>query len=234
MCSRSDVLRTICLLVSLLAVGCSGQPRPAPGGDLPPTGQVVELPEPDRTGSVALEETLADRRSIREYTLGPLDDTTISQLLWAAQGVTSDQGARTAPSAGGTYPLELYIVREDGWYRYVPSEHHLIQIGSTDQRTALSAAALDQEAVADAPAVFVITAVYARTEQIYGDRAERYVQLEAGHAAQNLLLQAVAEGLAAVPIGAFRDGEVTSVLALPDDHEPLYLVPVGHPNRESA
>ena len=191
--------------------------------------EAIELPAPSLDSDEALEAALASRRSVRTFTADPLDLNELSQLLWAAQGITSEQGARTAPSAGGLYPLELFVVAGDGLYHYLPEQHSLERLGTSDLRDLLSEAALGQEAVADGAAVFVITAVYSRTEAKYEDRAERYVHLEAGHAAENLLLQATALGLGAVPIGAFRDSEVQDVLALPADHAPLYLIPVGHP-----
>lgn len=219
------------LLVPIVVVGCatsSNDPEynPAPA-------QVVELPPPAQSSEVSLEESLATRRSVREYSDEPLSPAELSQLLWAAQGETSDSGKRTAPSAGALYPLEVYVVAPDGVSHYEPDGHRLEIRGTADRRAELMAAALDQEAVGDAAAVFVIAGVEARTAAKYGDRAERYVTLEAGHAAQNLLLQAVVLGLGAVPVGAFDDGAVKALLALPAGHDVLYLVPVGHPRSGS-
>jgi SagB-type dehydrogenase family enzyme len=195
--------------------------------------EIVHLPAPSSIGELSLEEALEGRRSLREYTRDPVAIDDLSQLLWAAQGLTQPEGrGRTAPSAGGTYPLELYVVTPDALHHYVPEGHLLETVSVGDLRGPLAEAALGQTHVADAPAVVVVTAVYARTEERYGDRAERYVQLEAGHAAQNLLLQAVALDLGAVPVGAFRDDEVVELLGLPADHAPLYLIPVGHPASE--
>jgi SagB-type dehydrogenase family enzyme len=154
----------------------------------------------------------------------------LGQLLWAIQGISGERGFRTAPSAGALYPLEVYVATEEGLFQYQPEGHQLLPLDQDDVRTALYQAALRQEAVRQAPAVFVVTAIYERTAQKYGaERSPRYVHLEAGHAAQNLLLQAVALGLGAVPIGAFEDKRVQEVLAIPEDHQPLYLIPVGHP-----
>ena len=154
----------------------------------------------------------------------------LGQLLWAIQGTTHERGFRTAPSAGALYPLEIYLVTEEGIFHYEPEQHDLAVISRDNPSASLYRAALSQEAVRQAPAVFVVTAVYERTAQKYGDeRSPRYVHLEAGHAAQNLLLQAVALNLGAVPIGAFQDEEVQAALELPADHKPLYLIPVGHP-----
>ncbi len=166
---------------------------------------------------------------MREYTNVALSEAEIAQLLWAAQGVTSSMGLRTAPSAGALYPLELYVVTVEGTSRYDPQEHAVQLLSGDDSRPRLQRAALRQEAVGAAPAVFVIAGVFERTAAKYGSRARRYVYMEAGHAAQNLLLQAEALGLGGVTIGAFDDDGVHTALSLPADHAPLYLIPVGHP-----
>jgi SagB-type dehydrogenase family enzyme len=193
------------------------------------TQAVVPLPEPASHGTISLEETLASRRSVRQYTTQSLTDAEIAQLLWAAQGITRGGLGRTAPSAGGLYPLEVYLVTAEGVFHYRPDSRDLVHIAGVDVRVPLYRAAVNQEAVRDAPAVFVVTAVFHRTAVKYGDRATRYVHLEAGHAAQGLLLQAVALRLGGVPIGAFDDDAVSRVLGLPPDHEPLYIIPIGHP-----
>ena len=229
----NQMMRSICTVVLLaalaqgLAACASGS---GPGRTSPAPVAVTNLPPPILSSDLSLEETLADRRSVREYSDQPLTETEIGQLLWAAQGITSEQGYRTAPSAGALYPLEIYLVTADGVLHYDPRHHSLAPTGHIDARPALYEAALRQKPVLAAPAVFVISAVYARTAQKYGDqRGSRYVHIEAGHAAQNLLLQATALGLGAVPIGAFNDQEVQQALGLVEDHQPLYLLPVGHP-----
>lgn len=217
----------IVFAIVVLIGGCAtGSDDEGGGGAMP---ERIELPDPDTGGGGSLTEALATRRSVRDYSNESLSLEHLSQLLWATQGITSEVGGRTAPSAGGTYPLELYLVTGDGLSRYVPTDHELERLAGDDLRAELSRAALSQEWVEQAPAVFVFTAVYERTEQRYGDRAERYVKIEVGHAAQNLLLQAVSLGLGAVPVGAFHDDQVVEVLNLPENHEPLYVIPVGHP-----
>lgn len=201
---------------------------------LAPSPTAIDLPEPRLKGDLSLEEALARRRSVRQYTEKELSLEELGQLLWAAQGITHPAGYRTAPSAGALYPLEVYAVTPKATYHYEPQPHRLVVQAEGDLRPLLHQAALRQEAVLKAPAVIVITAVYARTTQKYGEqRGPRYVHLEAGHAAQNILLQAVALELGAVPIGAFYDDQVQEVLALPSDHQPLYLIPVGHPKETS-
>jgi SagB-type dehydrogenase family enzyme len=192
--------------------------------------RTIRLPRPSIQGRPnSLEETLAGRRSVREFTDEPLTEAEISQLLWAAQGVTDGKGLRTAPSAGALYPLELYVAMSDGFYKYNPARHALTLSSSENVKRALGDAALAEEAITEAPVVFLITAVLARTQRKYGQRAERYVHLEVGHAAQNILLQAVALGLGAVPIAAFNDDQISDALRLPANESPLYLLPVGHP-----
>ena len=192
--------------------------------------RVIVLPAPQLEGSRTLEETLAQRRSVREFSDTPLALAELGQLLWAAQGITHPAGLRTAPSAGALYPLQVYAVTREAAYHYSPQGHQMTAHIQGDMRPALHAAALQQDPVLNAPAVIVIAAVYAQTAQKYGaERSPRYVHLEAGHAAQNVLLQAVALKLGAVPIGAFEDEKVKQALRLPPDQQPLYLIPVGHP-----
>ena len=219
--------------VSLLVIGlvamsaCIPREVTMDGPDGP--GELRPLPELDEPEPGSLEEAIAARRSQRDYADRPLSDEDVGRLLWAAQGITGPDGKRAAPSAGATYPLEIYAVTADGVARYLPEAHALEGHLDVDRRADLATAALGQPEVASAPLVVVVTAVGERTAARYGDRADRYVTLEAGHAAQNVLLQAVARGLSAVPVGAFDDDEVAAVLDLPEEHAPLYLLPVGHP-----
>lgn len=193
----------------------------------------VTLPAPRLDGGVSLEHALAERRSVREFERGALTLAQVAQLLWAAQGVTHRDGARTAPSAGALYPLELYLAAGEvrdlaaGLYRYVPGKHQLEPVVAVDLRPGLCAAALEQECVAKGAVVFVFTAVERRTTRKYGPRGVRYVHIEVGHAAQNLVLQATALGLGSVTVGAFDDAAVARLLDLPRGETPLYLVPVG-------
>jgi SagB-type dehydrogenase family enzyme len=217
------------MLLAVCLVGCVTLPDALPAAGEP--GTDLALPPPGLRGQMSLEEALAARRSIREFANEPLTLEELGQLAWSAQGITDARGLRTAPSAGALYPLELYIVLEGGVYRYEPEEHGLQMVQAHDARQPLYETALHQEAIRQAPAVFVLAAVMERTIQKYGaERSPRYVHIEVGHAAQNLLLQAVALGLGAVPIGAFHDDEVQRVLGLPGDHLPIYLIPVGHPS----
>jgi len=191
-------------------------------------GKVIQLPAPVLKGRVSVEEALSKRESIRHFTPDPLTTAELSQVLWAAQGITRNWGGRTAPSAGALFPLELYLVLQDGFFHYKPNSHQLIRISDQNFIEDLASAALDQQCVRESPAVVVITAVYERIERKYGKRGERYVKMEAGHAGQNILLQAVSLGLGAVPVGAFYDDHVKKVLSLPADQEPLYLIAFGH------
>jgi len=193
----------------------------------------IKLPEPRYDSNVSIEEALLKRRSIREYTGEPLTLQEVSQLLWAAQGITDPKGFRTAPSAGALYPLEVYVVvggvknLTEGVYKYKPQEHELTKVLDGDKREELTKAALGQAWVKEAAINIVITAVYERTTVKYGDRGIRYVHVETGHAAQNLCLQATAMDLGTVTVGAFYDEQVKEVLNLPRDEQPLYIIPVG-------
>ena len=194
----------------------------------------VSLPPAESKGELSLEEALKQRRSVREFRRRSLALEDLSQLLWAAQGITARGGFRTAPSAGALYPLELYVVAGNteglsaGVYRYRPKTHELVHVTNGDLRKPLASAALGQEWVRRAPAVLVITSVYQRSTRKYGRRGHRYAHVEVGHVAQNVYLQAAARGLGTVFVGAFDDEKVQEVLDLPTDHEPLGLMPVGH------
>ncbi len=192
------------------------------------SGRASPLPSPS-PGPTSLDEVLRERRSIRSFTDEPLDADEVTHLLWSTQGRTADWGGRTAPSAGALYPLEVYAATADGFVRYVADGHRVAQLGAEDRRGAIADAVAGGDTARGAPALFVITAVVARTAEKYGDRAERYAFLEAGHACQNLLLEATALGLGAVPMGAFDDDGLRSALGVGDDEQPLYVVPVGRP-----
>jgi SagB-type dehydrogenase family enzyme len=218
-------------LLILVFDGCAAgqQQRTHTSNDWSAIGTTA-LPTPRQEGDLSLEEALRQRRSIRSFSDLPLTLDEIGQLLWAAQGITDERGFRTAPSAGALYPLEVYIVSSEGVYHYNPQTHSLAVVLPDNQIQSLYEVALEQQAILEAPLIIVISAVYERTAAKYGqDRSPRYVHLEAGHAAQNVLLQAVSLGLAAVPIGAFHEDQVQLVLGLPDEHQPLYLIPVGRP-----
>jgi SagB-type dehydrogenase family enzyme len=215
-------------LVLIAGCGSADSAGPAGSGTLPAPLEILDLPAPSTDGGLPLDEAIASRRSHRDFAPDPLSTAELSQLLWAAQGITQRGGAgRASPSAGGTYPLELFVVAGDGVSHYLPDGHRLEVLGGADLREPLGEAAVGQQHVADAAAVIVMAAIFSRTEERYGERAERYVHMEAGHAAQNVLLEAVSLGLGAVPVGAFGDDDVAELLGLPADHEPLYLIAVG-------
>jgi SagB-type dehydrogenase family enzyme len=201
----------------------------------PRGGELVSLPPPARAGEVSFEVALDSRQSVRMFSPDPLTLTELSQLLWAAQGLTRPGGFRTTPSAGALYPLEIRVVAGNveglmpGVYQYHPSGHHLALIGKGDLREDLSGAGLGQSAIRDAPATLVISAVPSRPTGKYGGRGVRYVHMEAGHASQNIYLQAASRGLGTVAIGAFHDDQVREILLMDTGEEPLYLMPVGHP-----
>jgi len=195
--------------------------------------EIIKLPEPKHDSSTSVEEALLKRRSVRDFKDKPVTLSEVSQLLWAAQGITGGGGYRTAPSAGALYPLELYIVAGNvnglpaGIYKYRPKSHELLSIVKGDMRIDLCNAALGQSSVRRAAAVVVLSGVYERTTTKYGERGIRYVHMEAGHAAQNVSLQAVPLGLGTVVIGAFRDEEIKRMLKMEDRERPLYIMPIG-------
>ena len=201
-------------------------------------GDIVQLPTPRTKGEMSVEEAIASRRSVRSFTEEPLNLCEIAQLLWAAQGITDPVWKkRAAPSAGATYPLEVYVVvgnnsvvgLKEGVYHYDPHTHRIEKVREGDIREELCDAAVGQEWVKNAPVNFVICAIYERTTQRYRERGIRYVHMEAGHAAQNMYLQCESLGLGMVVVGAFWDERVQELLNT--TAEPLYIIPVGHPKQ---
>ena len=205
-----------------------GQPSERGGGS-------IALPAPRVTGEISVEQALARRRSSRHFAHAPLSLPAVSQLLWAAQGITHPDGMRTAPSAGALYPLEVYLVAgavtglDPGVYRYEPERHRLVLGLRGDVRVGIARAALRQDWISEAPAILVLGAVYERTARKYRERTARYVHIESGHAAQNVYLQAEALGLGTTIVGAFDDDDLSRVTGMSQRVKPLAVLPVGRP-----
>jgi SagB-type dehydrogenase family enzyme len=221
------------ILIAAAIMGAAVISNQLIGGIDQPSKSTIELPKPKYDSNVSIEKALFERRSTREYKDQPLNLTDLSQLLWAAQGITDPKGLRTAPSAGALYPLKVYVVVgdviniSDGIYRYDPGEHELLRIAEGDHRKELYEAALRQDSIRDGKMVIVLSAIYETTASKYGERGKIYVHMEAGHAAQNICLQAVSLNLGVVTVGAFSDEPVKEVMKMPMDETPLYLIPVG-------
>ncbi len=216
----------IALAVNGMGAACSPA---APESPIESRGERIELPDASAQGQVSVEETMARRRSRRNYRDQPLSDRQLAQLLWAGQGVTdSRRGFRTAPSAGATYPLQLYVATAQGVFLYHPGEHELSQLGDRDRRPEIAAASLGQRWMAEAGAIVIMVARPERTTRRYGERGRRYIDMEAGHVAQNLHLQAVALGLGSVPVGAFDPSAISLLLGGEQAGAPVYIVCIGH------
>lgn len=207
-----------------------------------PQSEFIKLPEPKFNSNYSVEEALLNRRSVREFSEEALSLDEISQILWAAYGITEERshpaflrgGLRTAPSAGALYPLDIYLVAgyvknlPAGIYKYIADGHKLELHASGDFREELAMAALKQDFVMDAPATLFYSAIFSRTTQKYGDRGkERYVCMDLGHSAENVYLQCASLGLGTCAIGAFTDDMISSVMMLSNKEVPLYLMPIG-------
>ena len=198
---------------------------------------IIKLPPPQLKGKISLEEAIAKRRSVRKYCSESLTLSQLSQILWSAQGITGAGRLRAAPSAGATYPLEIFAFvgkqaiegLQAGIYHYDVDSHSLVLHQPGDLRRGLAGVALDQGFIANAPVDIIICALYSRTSYTYGRRGERYVHMEVGHVGENIHLQAVALGLATVQVGAFDDEEVRKVLGVEEQIKPLYIMPIGKP-----
>lgn len=188
-----------------------------------------------------LGKLLRERRSHRRYSEDPLTDQELAMLLWAAQGVTARAGGtllRTTPSAGALFPLETYVVLEKvdklerGLYHFDVDRFQLEWLSAAPLGREIAHAALEQNFLAEAAAIFLWSAVSRRNMSKYGHRGLRYILLDAGHLCQNLLLAAEAMGLGACPVAAFYDDELNDLLGLDGGEESvLYLAAVGRKRR---
>lgn len=193
----------------------------------------IKLPSPRYNSTTSIEKALLERRSVRNFKDASLTIDEVAQLLWAAQGITDSRGFRTAPSAGALYPLEVHVVIGDvkgvtkGVYKYNPHKHELVRVKNGDVRNELTLAAFGQFWIRRGAAVIVLSAIYERTTKKYGEKGNRYVHMEAGHAAQNIYLQAQSLNLGTVVMGAFWDDAVKKIMNMPDEEHPLCIMPVG-------
>lgn len=195
----------------------------------------IQLPPPQLRSNISVEQALLERRSTRQFSSTPLTLAEASQLLWSAQGITSEDGKRTAPSAGGICPLEVYLITGNvetlapGVYKYHPVSNQLTQVVEGDLRKQLAAASFNQSCVSDGAAIIAFSATFEAMIAKYGPGSEKYVDMEIGHASQNVHLQAVSLGLGTVVVAALRENEVREMLKLPANEKPIYLMPVGRP-----
>ena len=199
----------------------------------------VDLPQAEISSNMSVDEAIQNRRSVRCFSTTSLTLQDVSQLLWAAQGITdSERNFRATPSAGHVFPMEVYLVAgngsvqglEAGIYHYNPFNNTLEKIVDGDQRYNLSQAAHQQEWVYEAPISLVITGDYLKMEDKYpeGNISTRFVDMEAGHIGENIYLEAVSRGLGTVAIGSFYDNQMINLLKLPSNETPLYIYPVGY------
>ena len=208
----------------------------ATGGIVVEAQDTIALPPPRYDSDMSVEQALKSRKTVRRFKEEAIKLEELSQLLWAAGGSKFDgvtTATRTYPSAGGIYPLGIYLVAgwvakvDSGIYEYLWRDHALKRVKAGDFRSSVALAALRQGFIAQAPVIIIITADYRRTEDKYGNRGrERYVPLDTGHASQNLHLQAAALHLATATVGAFSDDRVEKILDLHGE-DPLLIIPVG-------
>ena len=184
------------------------------------------LPYPRTISPYSVEKALFNRRSQRSYETRAITAKQLSQILWAAYGMTAP-GRKTSPSAGAQYCLELYVAVGNvegispGIYKYNSLDHKIVRIREGDVRTEINI-------YSDAPAALLYSGDFERALDVYGEEDFKYVYMEAGHSAQNVYLQAEALGLGTVAIGAFIDSRVSQILGLPANETPLYIMPIGY------
>ena len=219
-----------------------------PGADRIPLPDRAELPPP----STPLSEVLARRRSVREYADRPIPLRLLGSLLEHAYGVTArvplefeggvmTQSLRAAPSGGGLYPIELYVVAfpqtptgdadlRSGAYHYHPLDRCLELVRSDCPRSAIEPLVFTPDNRLAAPVLIVLTGRWQHALAKYGERGYRVMLLDAGHVAQNLMLAATSLGLASCPLAGFLDDPLASELRLDSNAEPvLCLLSLGFP-----
>jgi SagB-type dehydrogenase family enzyme len=213
----------LCLIVAFWLPGVVAQNSAATA---PPAPNLVALPAPNVSGGMPLTQSLATRRTVRTFSPTPLTKAELSQILWAAQGITGPEERRTAPSAGNQHYVRVYVASAEGFFQYLSNGHQLQKISGEDLRSKLSS----QPAFSQAPVVLLLAGDYERAAVRYpGEKAPRFIAIEAGHIAQNVLLQVTALGLAAVPVGGFEPKDVQKAASLPTQQMPVYMIPFGHP-----
>lgn len=197
---------------------------------------VITLPQPHTDGGMSIEKALLERRSVRSFTNEPVTLEEVSQLCWAAQGVTDEKGHRTSPSAMASYPLEVYLLAANvtglpaGVYHYSPQGHNLTVVSEGNRIPDLFGASAGgkEDWRKSAPAVFIVTGVFERINRIPGEDLSRFVHVEAGTASENLLLEVVSLGLGATYTAGFDANMTREVLAPSSDETPIAVLPVGH------
>jgi SagB-type dehydrogenase family enzyme len=207
-----------------------------------PGARRIALPGADLDIAQPLGEALASRRSLRDYADTILPTPLLGKLLFASAGVNGTidfegipLGARTYPSGGGLYPLEIYPVLQrvegiaDGIYHYDPFAHDLAELRLGNFHAQFAAMTFGQDMLATANAILFITAVFDRSMWKYGQRGYRYVWLETGHLGQNLYLVASALGLAPVALGGFYDAEADALLGVGGAEKTIYAICIGQP-----
>jgi SagB-type dehydrogenase family enzyme len=218
------------LIILATVFACLASPSLATRRTRLPLRKTVQLAEPTLRGRMSLEEALTKRRSVRQFTPQPLNFTQMAQLAWAGQGITDRQrGLRTAPSAGETYPIDLYFATREGLFVYRPQEHSLEQTLTEDVRGMLAGAAGMQEGVAQAGCDIIVAGSARKIAAKFRRDARKYMLLEAGHIAQNIQLQAVCLDLGSVTVGGFESRDVRKICKLPQSLEPIYIISVGYP-----
>lgn len=223
-----EILATIIPLTFACAMG---------EGNIKDANNIIPLPSPVLKGPVSVEEAIKERRTRRSFSSDPLTIKEWGQILWAAQGITSDEGIkkRAAPSAGALFPLDIYLILGEnasappgtGVFHYLPDQHALRCLSNKDFTKKAADVSLRQYWMAQAPGMILITAEYPRITRKYDNRGIRYAHIEAGHVAQNCFLQAESLRLNVGIVGAFEDNSLMELLPILKGHEPILILPVG-------
>jgi len=205
--------------------------------------RLIALPKPKDKGRMSVEEAIWKRRSVREYLHTPITLDQLSQILWAAQGITDTKsGHRAAPSPGAKYALELYVFTREGGirelpagvYHYEPAAHSVRCIKTGDCTLSLQSAAGEQEQIGQASAIIALTSVFERATVKYGERGIQFAIQESGSAAENIYIESTALGLRTVMMGSFDDDMVGQLIGTKEGEKPLLLMPLGSPSPQAG
>jgi len=227
------------ILIGLVTKNVQPQPAAAPESEIPviTNPNIIPLPSPTYRTQNSVEAVIRSNQPRRSFRPDQLTQKQLSQMLWAAQGVTTDWGGRTVTSSKSTFPLTIYVLinnvenLESGVYQYISGErlpaHQLLPLKLGDFEETLFSI-VNQTPLKEPPLVVVVTGNLKKMATAYGgDSHDREVYLEAGHATQNMYLQAESLKLGMIALPNFDEIQVRSLLSIPQENTIIYLAPIG-------
>ena len=189
------------------------------------TNEIIKLPAPLKEGGMPLLDALAKRRSGRKYSEREFDLQTLSNLLWAAFGINSDRGGRTAPSSHNSQEIDLYLFLKSGVYRYNPVENILEMLFAEDLRAMTAKQPFAQSAPLNIAFVGDKSKLQGKTPQ----EAVETIFVDTGFISQNIYLFCTSFNLRNVVRLMFDKEALTLKLGLEETQEITLIHSVGFP-----